>query len=363
MKKYITISVFFFLLAGIASGQTKDPSISFDKVVHDFGNITEQGGSVTSKFEFTNTGSAPLLVSQVRASCGCTTPDWSKEPILPGKRGFVAATYDPRNRPGPFDKSINVTTNTNPPTTILHIKGDVSPKPKTIEDVYRYDMGSIRLKSNHLGFARIVKGTAVTQSMEIINMSANPVSLSFNRVPSHLTIKTRPEIFEPNQEGVIEVTYNSELKNDWGFVSDNIDILVNGEFTGKNRLTVSASLEEDFASLTAEQKANAPSIQIEEKVFNFSEITVGTKIEHAFTLTNAGKSDLIIRKISPSCGCTTVNPDKSVIKPGESTSMKVIFNSAGKIGTQNKSITIITNDPMKSREILWVKGNVVKSQA
>jgi hypothetical protein len=237
----------------------------------------------------------------------------------------------------------------------------VNPKPKTIEDIYRYDMGNIRMKSNHLGFASVIKGSTVTQSMEIINVSQNPVTLSFNRVPPHLTFKTKPEVLNPNQEGVIEVTYNSNLKSDWGFVSDNIDILVNGEFTGKNRLTVSASIDEDFSGMTAEQKANAPNIQFDEKVFNFSEISQGTTVEHSFTLTNAGKSDLIIRKISPSCGCTTVNPDKSVIKPGESTSMKVIFNSAGKLGNQNKSITIITNDPARSREVLWVKGNVVKS--
>lgn len=363
MKKYIIITVFFFLTAGLATGQTKDPSISFDKEVHDFGAIQENGGTATCRFEFTNTGGAPLIISEVHASCGCTTPDWTKEPVLPGKRGFVSATYDPRNRPGPFDKSITVTTNANPPTNVLHIKGEVSPKPQTLEDVYRYDMGSIRLKSNHLGFARIVKGSTVTQSMEIINVSQVPVTLTFDKVPPHLSIKTNPPVFNPNQEGVIEVTYNSALKNDWGFTSDNVDIMVNGEYTNKNRLTVSASIEEDFANLTPKQKANAPNLKLNEETFDFKEITEGTKVEHEFTFTNIGKSDLLIRKITPSCGCTTVNPEKDVIKPGETTSMKVIFNSSGKVGIQNKSITIITNDPDKSRQVLWIKGNVVKSGA
>ena len=361
MKKYIYLTTLFFLTAGPVAGQTKDPSISFDKEVHDFGAIQEDAGKVTYKFEFTNTGGAPLLISEVRASCGCTTPEWSKEPVLPGKRGFVSATYDPKNRPGPFDKSITVTTNANPASVILHIKGEVSPKPQTMEDLFRYDMGSIRLKSNHLGFARVIKGSTVTQSMELINVSQAPVSLSFNKVPPHLKIRTIPEVFNPNQEGVIEVTYNSGLKNDLGFLSDNVEIMVNGEFTAKNRLTVSASIEEDFANMTPEQKARAPRLQMNEETFDFKEITEGAKIEHEFTLTNTGKSDLMIRKIIPSCGCTTVNPEKNVIRPGETTSMKVMFNSAGKVGTQNKSITVITNDPEKSRQVLWIKGNVVKS--
>lgn len=361
MKKYMTITVLGFLSTALLFAQTKDANISFNDEVHDFGKIEEVKGKVTYKFEFTNTGSTPLLVSQVRPSCGCTTPEWSREPVLPGKNGYVAATYDPKNRPGPFNKSIVVVTNANPPNKTLRITGDVTPKPKTIEDVYRYDMGKIRLKSNHLGFSQIIRGKSVTKSMEIINNSQEAVTLSFNRIPAHLKVVAKPAKLDAGKEGIIEVTYNSELKNDWGFVSDRIDILQNGEFEARNRMTVSASLEEDFSSMTAQEKANAPKIVLDNKTFNFSEIKQGIKIEHEFTLTNSGKSDLHIRKIRASCGCTTVNPDTNVIKPGESTSLKVIFNSAGKIGNQNKSITLITNDPAKTREVLWVKGTVIKS--
>ena len=361
MKKYMTLSALMLLVTALLSAQTKDANISFDNEVHDFGTIEEVKGKVTYSFEFTNTGGTPLLISQVRPSCGCTTPEWSREPILPGKKGYVAATYDPANRPGPFNKSITVVTNANPPTKVLRITGDVTPKPKTVEDVYRYDMGKIRLKSNHLGFSRIIRGETVTQSMEIINNSEETVTLSFNRVPPHLKVVGKPATLKPGQEGVIEVTYNSAQKNDWGFVSDRIDVMQNGEFEARNRMTVSASLEEDFSHLTAEEKANAPKISIDNNTFNFNEINQGVTIEHEFTLTNAGKSDLHIRKITASCGCTTVNPQTNVIKPGESTTLKVVFNSAGKVGNQNKSITLITNDPVKTREVLWVKGSVVKS--
>ena len=78
MKKYITITVLVFLSTALLFAQTKDANISFDNEVHDFGKIEEVKGKVTYKFEFTNTGSTPLLVSQVRPSCGCTTPEWSR---------------------------------------------------------------------------------------------------------------------------------------------------------------------------------------------------------------------------------------------------------------------------------------------
>jgi hypothetical protein len=361
MKKYILSFVILFLFFSGGFSQTLDPNVSFDKAVHDFGTINETDGKVTYNFEFNNTGGKPLIISQVRASCGCTSPDWSKEPILPGKKGFVSATYDPKSRPGPFNKTLTVISNATTPNVVLQIKGDVVPKPKTIEDEYRYSMGSIRLVSNHLSFAQIKKGKTGTQAMEIINVSDQPVKVTFTRVPNHIMIKAVPETLKPNEKGRIEASYNSDLKDEWGFVIDRVDILLNNEFQGNNRLTISATIEEDFASWTPEQLENAPSITFDNNTFDFKEIQQGEKIEHNFTITNNGKSDLIIRNVKASCGCTAVSPPDEIIKAGMSTSLKVVFNSAGKIGNQNKTITIISNDPKKSRTILWVKGNVVKS--
>ena len=79
--------------------------------------------------------------------------------------------------------------------------------------------------------------------------------------------------------------------------------------------------------------------------FQFGKINQGEKVEHTYVLTNSGKSDLHIRKVNASCGCTAVQPDKNVIAPGESVNIKTVFNSAGKVGNQNKTVTIITNDP------------------
>jgi hypothetical protein len=124
---------------------------------------------------------------------------------------------------------------------------------------------------------------------------------------------------------------------------------------------VSANIEEDFSAMTPEQLANAPILNVDNPEFRFGEIKQGEKVEHVYVLTNSGKSDLLIRKVNASCGCTAVQPEKNVIAPGESVNITTVFNSAGKIGNQNKTVTIITNDPQKSKMILWVKGDVIKS--
>ena len=81
-------------------------------------------------------------------------------------------------------------------------------------------------------------------------------------------------------------------------------------------------------------------------------------ITHTYIITNEGKSDLVIRKVKASCGCTAIEPEKTVIAPGEKTSIKAIFNSRGKSGRQNKSITVITNDPLASNILLRIQGTV-----
>ena len=100
----------------------------------------------------------------------------------------------------------------------------------------------------------------------------------------------------------------------------------------------------------------------EESSFNFGTITEGEKVNHSFKFRNDGKSDLVIRKISTSCGCTAVEKKAEVIKPGESSSIDVTFNSAGKSNRQNKSITIICNDPKNSKQTLYIVGDVKKKQ-
>ena len=294
-------------------------------------------------------------------ACGCTAPSWSKEPVLPGKKGFVGATYNPTNRPGPFSKTITVVSNAATASKVLTIKGEVSPKPQTLEDIYRFSMGKIRLKTNHMSFSRVLKDQKGSQTVEIVNVSDKPVKVSFNRVPAYISLSASPALLEPGQEGVIEGVYDAKLKDDWGFLVDRVDVMLDEEYNASNRLTVSATIEEDFASMTAEQKANAPKIVFSENTFEFEEIKQGETVEHTFTITNEGKSDLIIRKVQASCGCTAVSPEDRVVAAGGTTTMKVIFNSAGKVGKQNKTITVITNDPAHSRSILWVKGIVTQS--
>lgn len=125
MKQIIFICMAILLATGMASAQQKKAVISAEETSFDFGTIKEANGNVSHTFQIKNTGDAPLVLTRVIASCGCTTPEWTKEPIAPGKAGDIKITYNPKDRVGPFTKTISVYSNGKTGSFILTIRGEV----------------------------------------------------------------------------------------------------------------------------------------------------------------------------------------------------------------------------------------------
>ncbi len=129
MKSIVFMTFIFCVLAISANAQNNTDTtvvITFDKTIHDYGTI-QMGADGTCYFKFTNPGKTPLLLNGVQASCGCTAPEWTKEPVQPGKEGVIKVTYN-TNIPGGFQKSITVNSNARNTPVILTIKGTVTPK-------------------------------------------------------------------------------------------------------------------------------------------------------------------------------------------------------------------------------------------
>jgi hypothetical protein len=116
----------FGLFAQVNQNITND-SIIFVKTLHDYGTI-EQGGNGICEFKFTNKGKVPLILSNVQTSCGCTVPEWPKEPVLPGKTGVIKVKYD-TNKLGAISRTITVISNAKNSVVTLTIKGNVIAKP------------------------------------------------------------------------------------------------------------------------------------------------------------------------------------------------------------------------------------------
>ena len=100
------------------------PAFKFNETFHDFGEIND-GDQVEHIFAFTNTGEAPLLIESAKGSCGCTVPQWPKEPIPVGGSGEIVVRFDSKNKPGVQNKTVTITANTFPSVTTLNIKSTV----------------------------------------------------------------------------------------------------------------------------------------------------------------------------------------------------------------------------------------------
>ena len=132
MKKILlsTLLLIIGLTAYAAVWQSQgEAEITFDKTTHDFGSFPESSPKVTCVFNFKNTGDGPLVIHQAIASCGCTVPQYPKEPIKPGESGQITVTYNGAGKfPGHFKKSITIRTNGKNEMTRLYIEGDMMPK-------------------------------------------------------------------------------------------------------------------------------------------------------------------------------------------------------------------------------------------
>jgi hypothetical protein len=185
------------------------PAMKVVKESHDFGTI-EEGTQASFTFDIKNVGDQPLIINNVQPSCGCTTPEWTKEPIAPGSTGKIMATFNSQGRPGAFSKAVTVMNNTSEPTRVLTIKGFVGPKAEnknyTVDELTNSPIVSLDRKL--FNFGKIESGQTIHQKIKLTNKGKTV--MKFNGVQSgcycvNYTI-VKPEI-APGETAELELSY------------------------------------------------------------------------------------------------------------------------------------------------------------
>lgn len=340
MKKFIFL--FMAIVPYLVFGQKA--KIEFDETSHNFGTILENAGKAIHTFKFTNTGVSPLILTNVRAGCGCTIPEWNRQPVAPGDTGVIKVSFDPRNRPGSFIKSVTVNSNSETPVLSLTIRGNVSRKPAGPYDAYRYSLGCLKLNTQNINLGNIKNTQEIDKTIEIVNTSNKVIDLDFMVTSPTLTVKASPKTLAKEEKGKIEIHYDAQKKQDWGFVSDKIEIKINDKKEGE--ITVVANLSEDFSSYNGNFE-KAPVITLSENEITLPNLAKNSTNTHDFYIQNDGKSDLIIRKIKTSDDNISINVAKHTIKAGKKAKATVTFKT-GNSNKVTKLIQFTTNDPKNS---------------
>jgi hypothetical protein len=343
----ILVSLALLLILSNAIAQQGKP-VEFREEMFDFGTVSEEGGPVDHEFVFTNKSDRPVKILSVQASCGCTTPAWSQEPVAPGKTGFVQASYNPKGRPGYFNKTLSVTTDLEANPIVLQIKGQVgSTGPAEALNEFEAASGNWKLKNTSFNMGKVYhKDEWTVRDYQIVNAGSKVINYSGKFVgPAYIKVDVTPKTLAPGAKGNVKVSYNGKMKGKYGFQSDNIEIHTDDEVSPIKSFSVYATLEDFFPTMTKEELAKAPQIKLATTELDFGRINKGAATVREIPVTNNGKKELQIKSLQGNCTCVTASTTKSSIKPGESTTLKISFDPQQRSGTQQKAITVYSNDP------------------
>lgn len=185
----------FVFVALATAGQTVNKELTFDKKIHNFGTIDENGGMVSCKFRVTNIGKKPMTIVSARGGCSCVKGVVPKRPIQPGKSDYITVTFDPEYRPGHFSKELTVMT-VDKKYNRIWVKGDVKPGKHPMSDYFRYNYGhNLYLSNEVLNFGYLRPGEIKSITLGYGNDGAVPIKVSFKlkNVPEGIDISAPPE--------------------------------------------------------------------------------------------------------------------------------------------------------------------------
>jgi hypothetical protein len=355
MKNLIGWSLLFLSLSGWSQ---KQEALIFREKIYDFGEVEEAKGNVDYEFVFTNTSGFPVKILSVQASCGCTTTGWSQIPVLPGKTGFIKASFDPRGRPGYFNKSLTVVTDLDQNPVILQIKGAVKSNPVNDKIDFSVAYGNLMFASQSFNFNKIfINQPPVQKEFYFINSGQVPIELINASGPPYMRIEI-PLVIGPKAKGVIRIIYDAKKRKQFGFASDKIQLTTNDPGNEVKLIPVYATIEEYYPVPSPEEAKKGPVLQIKEPTIDLGRFRNGELIERRVSLVNTGKKELQIKALLGNCPCVTADAEKTSIRPGDSTYLKISFRPQSRSGTQMKAITVYSNDPLNPVQRIDVQAYI-----
>ena len=352
MKK-ISISLLIVSLLSLYGVQAQNTSlIEFEKATHEFGKL-EKNAPAEYTFTFTNTSEKEIKLQNVKASCGCTTPNWTKEAVQPGEKGEIKVKYNTA-RIGPFRKSITVTYAEGIRPEVLYISGEVKPANEDIN--FRSVVGgtSFDRVSQHVNTLDSDKSTDVT--FKVKNTSPKPIEFKNQMEKGEMfDVAISKALLAPGEIAEIKVKVLGDKFEKGGDFAERITLFTTDTQVPAKVLAVSGKINKKY---TAEELATLPKLSFQQTDFKGGTVIEGEKVTYKYAFTNEGQGDLVIESVKASCGCTASAPKDKIIKGGQTSEIEATFNSKGRVGAQRKSITVKTNDPEQPTVVLTFQVQV-----
>lgn len=336
--------------------------VKFDKTIHDFGDVLIAEGPVKCTFTVTNISSSPIVIHNIISSCGCTTPQWTREPIRPKASGTIDVVFSNDQGPYPFDKNLTLYISNVSRPVVLRIRGIAHEERKNLSELYTIKVGQLGLRKSSFAIGYIDQGSPKSDKIDIANLSNAPIEISTTNNSAGLLINITPNPIPAKSIAKLTYTINTKdmAQKSWGKVSFSTKFVINGK-QYDDLVTVQGVIKDNFTALTKEQINKAPVPASDRSYFEFGEVKQGKVVENTYYIKNKGKSDLIIYKIeSEQKGVTLITKCPIRIKAGSKETVKIKFDTKGFEGEVINILTLITNSPSKPMMNLFITGNVIK---
>lgn len=344
------------------AGTGMQAGVRWVDTTHDFGAFKEDDGKVTCRFEFVNNGPEAVSIRAARASCGCTTPSFTKHAVEAGDTGVVTVTFNPTGRPGRFSKSvaIDMAGEGNLPRQTLVIKGVVIGSANTLRSRYPVEHGAVKLRTTQIPFGTVLKGRAKSAFLEVYNASEQPIAPRWEGVPEYIRIASSEEkAIPPGEQAVYSFVLTPGNTALYGILTDSVFLAVDN--TAPLKVDLTAILEEDFSRLTEAERAKAPVVRTDGDRVDFGRFERdGGLVSRTFTISNDGKSDLLLRRVYTIDPGVTIKTSSNKIKKGKHATVTVTVDPAKLPGDiLNARIQIIANDPEMPITIMRAVGEIL----
>jgi Protein of unknown function (DUF1573). len=349
------------------AAKKKSPELTFKNPTHDFGSIGENDGFAEHTFTFVNTGDAPLVVSTVSASCGCTKPVWTNIPIEPGKEGEITIAFNPLGRIGNFNKYATVYTNEEDgyKRHRLTILGVVVDKPGENPNlVYIDTIGGLGIEDNIIKFDNVKYIGPNKKISYIKNYNSEAAYLSWENVPDYITVAS-PDSLKADWPGQIEIYIDKDkILDKRGRHTVQLALTVKnnqGKILGSDNIAITANYLDDFSKLSPLKIVNSPSLDIENTMIHFGELKRGNASKQ-LVLKNKGKNELIFHSItSEDPRVRFPNLTGKKLNQGESITVNLIIKTK-ELGSKdiNTDIYVVSNDPKGPVRLINVTAQKAK---
>lgn len=345
---YIFIYMATLLCSVVARAEGGDV-LRLEGALFNFGQIAEEGGAVQHTVRYRNISSRPVVILAVQSSCGCTTAEFSRKPILPDEDGEIVVRFAPLNQAGRVFRRLVVRTSEGSLEQMITVEGRVTPRVKSLEEQFPIVLcGGVRLDTNAHAFGYVEHGKPTRSTFDIVNTSRREVSLALRRVESSGALRIdMPKSLAAGERATIEFGYElAEGSSLYGTLKDVVHLIINGE-EARTPLVINAiaiDSRETFSDI------EEPIGELSDNFIKFGSSNAAAEPRvRLLTLCNRGVAPLVIRKVEVEGSFFEAEVEGArAIAAGECREVVVrLTPPSDMLGAVSGRLKIITNAPRR----------------